>query len=241
MRRKATWATAALVMCLLPSIGQASPIGPVYPPPGSVTFSSNADPTHTLIGPNGLTRSYSGFNPIGNWSELYWNITDASVDGVTLDTITGAGLGSASLTGNEIDWVASTPFSFFDPACSCTLTNAVEFTTKFYQADGTTPLLSSDFSMGGPGMPLGVLDITPASLASWGGGFKVQQLWTIVGDGDVATYFNSHNGGGGLSSASNAAFWYDPPAASGVPEPGSLFLLGGGFLIAARKLRRSKS
>ena len=249
MRMKAIWAAVPLMVCLVPSTGLAAPIYAGYPPPGGATFSASGG---ALTDASGRTRIYGGFDTSGgSFSELYFDILTGSVtpvpgSGLTFDTRwnSDGGFGwssQAGITNEETIGLGTITW----PTGTGSASTGVNLILDFYQADGTTPI-NGHFLVStiGDGLPALVFDMSPADLIAWGGGFQVEQRYQTSGGLPLGPYYNSTDPAGSgfkLNSATNGAFWYDPPTSSDVPEPGSLFLLGGGFFVAARKLRRSKS
>jgi hypothetical protein len=209
------------------SVAAAAPIFAGYPPPGGASFSSTP-PLGSLIDSPGKTRIYSNFDS-SQWDALYWQITDGFVGNADFVT-TNAGSALPTLSGNQLTWRLS------ELLTAGSTSTAVQLVTKFYQADGLTPLLASDFVVGDPGMPLLLLQFTPAELAAWGGGFQVQQVYQTLSGQDVKDFYDPIPGSGFIASSTNAAFWYDQPTS--VPEPTSLSLFGGGLLALAGSVYR---
>lgn len=220
-----------IVLALAVHVGavtsQAAPIAAGFPAPGGTTFSSTG---LNLVDSPGRTRIYSGFDTSA-WSILYWQITTGFIGDLTFDTALAASA-TPSISGNQITWSFSDQWNI--ATAFGTVTTSATLRTRFYQMDGVTPLLASDFVSLGAGYPQTMLEITAADLAAWGGGFQVNQLF-MVGGMDAADYYNSLATSGGFNSTTNAGFWYEPAA---VPEPTTLTLLGAGLAAGARKLRK---
>ena len=228
MRRTLIALTIAGVLAVTASTARASIIGPIYPAPGGTTFTTDGG---SLIGQNPSpyrTRIYSGFDST-QWDTLYFNLTDGTIGNVFFTTDTTP----YTLSGNTIEWLPTTQWTFntaFGP-----VSTSVKLVTSFYQADGTTPLSVSDFTLAPmAGMPGLVLDISAADLLSWGGGFQVRQVYQTLAGVDASDFYNGFSTFGGFSSATNAAFYYTP-----VPEPATLVLSG--FGIAATVYRRRRA
>src|SRR4051812_12582473 len=126
--RKFAWSVFAVFVIVCPSVAQAVTIGPTFPAPGGTTFSTvtPAAGSGVLIDSPGRVRNYSGFTPTGNWSELFWDITDGSLDGVSFSTAGGPSLASVGVSGNKITWVPTGTWSFFDPQTSTTLSSQIQ-------------------------------------------------------------------------------------------------------------------
>jgi hypothetical protein len=211
-----------------------------FPAPGGTTFSSSG----SLIGDGfsnndvGRTRTYSGFDLSGgSFSQLYWNLTGGTFDGLTPWSNIVGSTTNLSLIGtgpSDITYYLAQTWSFFDPAISQVINANVRLKTVFTDmfGNGITGHFVNNFSAGLPSI---LFSMSTADLTTWGGGFKVSQIYETTAGVDAGVWFNTHNGGGGLNSSTSGAFWYDPPV-QGTPAPGALLLLALG--LAAFGLRR---
>jgi hypothetical protein len=197
------------------SLAKATPVGPVYPPPGGVTFSTSGAASAADAG--GKNYIFSGFNSSA-YSDLYWGLssstlTTAGLDGSVNDFTFGQVLGSTAI------W--KTTSSWYDPA------NNTNYSVKIN--------LDITLSGGAFWVDAASLGLDPslgvvANLSSLPSGpflniFNV----SFVGQGPPGSGLGSNTAlnsfEGATDSSFTGGFYYDPPASSSVPDSGDTLLL----------------
>jgi hypothetical protein len=235
-----------IASCLLAAPVFATPIGPAYPAPGGNNFSSTGSAGSTASSPYGAVGTYTNFDP-SQFDALYWGLQ--SVKG-PLNTASGSSQDFVfqSLSSTEAVWTAPSAV-FIDNLVGPDYTLAARFRSRFLDMNGNNITGSAVLanSVGISGTPY-VLAMNDASLASWGGGFKVTRLfevqtgstWTGVND-----FFNNVQTppcNGCVVTSTNGAFWSEAPVQGAeVPEPTSLMMLGSGIAFIGRRLVRRRT
>jgi hypothetical protein len=207
----------------------AIPVGPVFPPPGGVTFTAGGAPS--AGDPAGRDFTFSGFDT-NFFSALYWgpssvNLPQAALDG-TLDAAT-----SFSVSGTTATWSGTTTWT--NPNTSVVTTNVPWELRIDISGLGTTPWVQAS-TLGLPS-PVGyVVDDSAGTtftanlkfVANVGSGFVAMN--TIQQSPSTPSLTQTSFGGG---------FYFDRPSA--VPEPASLLLTGlGMFVVSAYASRRAQ-
>ena len=224
-------ASACGGMALLASVQvSADPLtGPVYPPPGGVTFSSNGVQAIS----NGRVATYSNFD-LGASSALYFGISpvglamDGAIDspGETLtfnsslsNLASGIAVYSGMTTVNNLG-VNQSVFTLF--------------TLVYTDLSGNSLAIATNPDVGGGAFP--VLDVQ--------GSYKVGEAFTASSTQngtyiDAADYFNNlhtPNVPNLLQSSFSGGFYYD----AAVPEPATWALMLIGFAGIGMVMRRSR-
>lgn len=213
----------------------AAPIGPVYPPPGGVTFSNNGAAPGSI---SGRTNFYSGLNPSA-YDELFWGVVSIDNPRYSSQAPTGQ-MTFSSFTGGIAYWNSTANIVY--PTMFGSVNAPTRFLLQFEPYTGAhtgaggafyTPTTKGAESIPGNSADP-VLDITGTEFSAW---FQYQ-IWTGASWTPLLPYFDSQNTFGGQVVTSNSfGFWYTE-----VPEPSSLPLMAAGIgLIALGRHRFVRS
>jgi len=216
-----------------------------YPAPGggSVTSSSGAPGVGTgdittPDGPVGRTFTYTGFNALaGGYSQLWWGPT--SIFGPLSDG-TSQTFNFTSETGNEAIFSGANNWTFATAFGS--VSAPVRYELKTYDLTGAAIALEPFASVTAPGSLGVLLNVTPYLST----GFKADFVFeafngsTWVGVDQFYNQFNTLCSVNCVSKSVNAQFFAELVDPAAVPEPASLMLLGGGLLVAVRRIRKQR-
>ena len=202
--------------------GAATTIGPVFPAPGSGTWTSTGTPTGGEIGmAGGITWTYTGVDPT-QFDQMVWGLGYPD-----FPSTFSFGLDTATLA--------------FDPTTSSLSGGVLNFTgsAKFPNLDGSTPtypIRLTVTTVTGPAAFVAPADLTGLTVDPSAGGvlpvtedFSVNLIIEVSTDGGTTwtpanDYFNNtpHTAGVSTSSSVQGDFWYTPvgaPAVSFGPSP----------------------
>jgi hypothetical protein len=243
--RQSVFRTGLLAAVLLPAAVSANPIGPVYPPPGGVTFAGSG-PGIGQTG--GRTNTYTNFDPVtGDYSDLWWGPTDSDINPLSIyaplfsGTSSGTSTTQALTFNNFLDantaiWTAANPWTItlFGGG---TISAPVRYRLDTFDMFGNDAALILASSVTGLTGSAGVVLAVQGTLLT--NGFRAQQIFEVFVGGSwigVDTYYNGLSTGcnGCVIKSVNGGFWSE----ANVPEPTSLALLGFSFLFSARTIRK---
>jgi Fibronectin type III domain/Abnormal spindle-like microcephaly-assoc'd, ASPM-SPD-2-Hydin len=194
----------------------ATTIGPVFPAPGSGTWTSTGTPTGGEIGKaGGITWTYTGVDPT-QFDQMVWGLgypNFPSTFSFGLDTATLAfDPTTSNLSGGVLNFTGSAEFPNLDgstPSYPIQLTVTTATGPSAFEAPSSLTGLTVDPSAGG------VLPVTED--------FSVNLIIQVSTDGGTTwtpanDYFNNtpHTAGVSTSSSVQGDFWYTPVGAPAV-------------------------
>ena len=235
-----TASTLVTLLLLSATSAAAAIIGPVWPAPGGTTY--------TQVGSNrttgGATGTYTAFDT-SQFDDLYWGyeqvlaplFSGTSGGASTSQALTAGALGGGEIVWDGANWMITTAFG-------STPSYDIRFRTSIFDLNGNniTNQVVSGSSVGLPTMPY-LLAMDAATLAGWGGGFKVFSAFEAYNGSSwvgVTNLYDSLSTPAGCTScvktATSGVLYYTEPVAA--PEPASLLLFGLSAFAVAGSLRR---
>jgi uncharacterized repeat protein (TIGR01451 family) len=204
--------TAVMTASAAPAAADTTTIGPVFPAPGSGTWTSTGTPTGGEIGKaGGITWSYTGVDPT-QFDQMVWGLGYP-----TFPATFSFGLDTAALA--------------FDPATSSLSGGVLNFTgsAEFPNLDGSTPsypvrlqvtTATGPSAFVDPGSLTGLtVDPGAGGVLPVTGDFSVNLIIEVSTDGGTTwtpanDYFNNtpHTAGVSTSSSVQGDFWYTAAA-----------------------------
>jgi hypothetical protein len=226
--------SSQIVLMVLTAVGftqaaLATPTGPVYPPPGGVTYAHSGSSGN----PGGTTATYSNLNPT-DYSDLYWGATaGAGLNG------TANPLAFVDVVGNTAIFQGTT--SYFDAygAASGEFLSNVQVQLAITLTSGGTWVTAA--SLGLSPTVGDLVDIT-------GTGFSVTEQFTAnmseIPDSGLSGFQAINNieqepaDGGHTSTSLSGGFYSDAPVVASAPDSGGTFALLALSLAGLLALRR---
>jgi hypothetical protein len=204
------------------NLAVAVPTGPVFPPPGGVTYSGSGNQG----APGGRTWSYSALNPAA-YTDLYWGLNNSIAFGAGLDGSLHALTYNSGLS--DTDTAVFTGTSFWTDVDPTGGFNSRNVSLRF-QIDLTGATFVTAASLG-LNPTLGVLaDINGTS-------FTAQLQFLALADHGWEAINSVQQGASGLTQTSFSGGFYSTPPPS-VPDTVGTFGLIAGALAALVALRR---
>jgi uncharacterized repeat protein (TIGR01451 family) len=198
---------AVMTTSATPAAADAT-IGPVFPAPGSGTWTSTGTPTGGEIGKaGGITWSYTGVDPT-QFNQMVWGLgypTFPATFSFGLDTATLAfNPATSNLSGGTLDFSGTAQFPNLDgstPSYPVRLRITTQTGPAAFEAPASLTGLTVDPSVGGVLPVTGDFSINLIIEVSTDGG----TTWTPAND-----YFNNtpHTAGVSTSSSVQGDFWY---------------------------------
>jgi hypothetical protein len=222
-----------LAAALLSSPAHAAIVGPTFPPPGDVIFSSSG----AGLGFNGgKTFNFSGFDSTA-YSNLYWGIVDPAKNGGNINP---------STQNQTLSSLAST---------TAILSGSTLFDTAFGTVNLSTETIVTITSGGTFQLATSVPGLTGSEgfVTHVTGDFTVNIQMLTFWTGQAPPGFNNPSAGwyatnvlynalnttgAGTTTSASGGFWSEPAAIPTVPEPSSIALFGMGALGLAFYRRR---
>ena len=209
-------AIAAVAALAITTAASAVPTGPVYPPPGGVTFSGSG--AASAGDPGGRNFNFSTFDP-GSFSELYWGASSANLPAAGLDGILHP-MSFAGVSGTQSWW--ETTSNWTNPTTNVTTLETIRLLITITGL-GTSPWVDAT-TVGLPASLGWVVD------NSSGGNFSANLSFIVPTEGGQALnalqQFPGCSGNPCARSSFAGGFYYVDP----VPEPGTLALAGLGLI-----------
>jgi hypothetical protein len=219
-------------LAAVPGAVASSLTGPVYPPPGGVTFSG----TGSIGSGIGRTGFYTSFDSSA-YGDLYFGPSSVLDVYTTNAQAAMTFLGYDPITGIA-EWQSTNNWTFVDGITSSTITNGTIFKFQAQNYTGVaTGFIASGLALTNKGA-VGATGNASDPLLHVTGNFQIQMEFITAGGTPVSDLFNADHGGPSqqVHTSESNGFYYSDPA----PEPGTWVLmisaLAGLVIISRRRL-----